>query len=323
MRIYFSVSGMIEAVRSLYEHDMPAKAAGKKSGPGAPKKPLSGKKEKAVYLESGKNGSDDAEEDSEEYETVFATKEEGEYAIKSGHQGKKLNESSVKSGGLTIHTTHAAEAAKESAQTLSKLYEARAVLSGIGGMLAGADVKDAHYVRELAESTASGTLSLRSAYVPSVVKIEYADPVFINNQWTYQRIFMKNDRSAASIYDFTLNKANSTGLETKVRHDDKFNTVYFESLNGVSDGSNKTYWEVWVNGNIVEEALDKKELKKGDVVEWRLANERETGCGGGYSEEKFVGPEIMSIRKLANPIRPLGSGDGYALGFNLGGYGFR
>jgi len=119
----------------------------------------------------------------------------------------------------------------------------------------------------------------------NIVKIEYENPIFINNQWTYQRIFIKNEKDGLSVYELTMAKAKEGVLETKTRYDEKFDTYYFYLLNGVRDGENKAYWEVWVNGKIVEDALDKTKLKKGDVIEWRLANEREQACGGGYVQD--------------------------------------
>ncbi|MEM5871861.1 MAG: DUF4430 domain-containing protein [Candidatus Aenigmatarchaeota archaeon] len=151
------------------------------------------------------------------------------------------------------------------------------------------------YVKEI-KSTLSYADKIKSLGEEKVVKISYTDPVFINNQWTYQRIFIKNPKDGLTIYDLTLEKVKSGALASKVRYDEKFKTYYFEEIDGIRDGENKAYWEVWANGKIVEDALDKTTLKKGDVIEWRLANERENVCGGVKKE----GLEPLYQSKLYN-----------------------
>ena len=35
-------------------------------------------------------------------------------------------------------------------------------------------------------------------------------------------------------------------------------------------GTDGKWWQYWVNGNLSEVAADKKEIKKGDIVEWKF-----------------------------------------------------
>ncbi|MFH1237707.1 MAG: DUF4430 domain-containing protein [Candidatus Aenigmatarchaeota archaeon] len=313
MRIsLFPGASLVEKVRSLYENDeaeLP-KFTGKKDGKNAGvlsrgKKYAGRKRKKELYVDS--KDSDETEE--KDYDTEFSS-ESGEY-VKAGHK-KREDRARIEVEPVAAQGVQRLEVTGKAAK--------KAALSGAKGavneMLTEANVKDAKYADEL-NSTTVPDVGFHYGRRTGLVKIEYNDPVFINNQWTYQRIFMKNNVGESNVYEFTVKKAGTSGLETQIRYDDKFQTFYFESLNGVRDGRNQTYWEVWVNGNIVEDALDKKEVKKGDVVEWRLANERESFCGGGGYEERYTRPEMRSkISVEAEAMNQMyGAGFGYGSGF--------
>ena len=323
----FSATGLVEKVRSLYENDeadLP-EFTGKKDGKipartSRGKKYAGRKRKKELYDDSKDN-----DEEEKDYDTEFSS-ETSEY-VKAGH--KKRDDGAR----IEIEPSAAAQSVQRievtgKAVKKAGLSEAK---GAVNEMLSEANVRDAKYTEELNNTTAldAGFHYGRRA---GLVKIEYNEPVFINNQWTYQRIFMKNNVGDSSVYDFTIKKAGTSGLETQVRYDDNFQTFYFESLNGVRDGNNQAYWEVWLNGNIVEDALDKKEVKKGDVVEWRLANERESFCGGGGQEEQYMRPELRSqisvqndaIRQAYNPSFGYISGFGRpaASPLSIGNYGF-
>jgi len=47
--------------------------------------------------------------------------------------------------------------------------------------------------------------------------------------------------------------------------------VFVESIDGVKNGTENKYWQYWVNGELPPVAADKKEVKKGDKVEWKFA----------------------------------------------------
>lgn len=311
MRIsVFSGISLVEKARSLYENDeaeLP-KFTGKKDEKNAGalsrgKKYAGRKRKKELYADS----KDDDETEEKDYDTEFSS-ETSEY-VKAGH--KKREDSAridVELAAAQVGVQRvevAGKAAKKAA-----LSEAK---GAVNEMLTEANVRDAKYADELNNTTVPD-VGFRYGRRAGLVKIEYNDPVFINNQWTYQRIFMKNNVGESNVYEFTVKKAGTSGLETQVRYDENFRTFYFESLNGVRDGRNQAYWEVWVNGNIVEDALDKKEVKKGDVVEWRLANERESFCGGGGYEERYTRPELRSkISVEAEAMK-----QAYSPGFNYG-----
>jgi len=46
--------------------------------------------------------------------------------------------------------------------------------------------------------------------------------------------------------------------------------VLVESIDGVKNGVGNKYWQYWVNGELPMVAADKKEIKKGDRVEWKF-----------------------------------------------------
>jgi len=47
--------------------------------------------------------------------------------------------------------------------------------------------------------------------------------------------------------------------------------IFVESIAGIKNGTDNKYWQYWVNGELPMVAADKKEVKKGDKVEWKFA----------------------------------------------------
>ena len=47
--------------------------------------------------------------------------------------------------------------------------------------------------------------------------------------------------------------------------------VFVESIDGVKNGTENKYWQYWVNSELPPVAADKKEVKKGDKIEWKFA----------------------------------------------------
>src|SRR4030043_2078048 len=46
--------------------------------------------------------------------------------------------------------------------------------------------------------------------------------------------------------------------------------VFVESIDGIKNGADNKYWQYWINSELPMVAADKKEIKKGDRVEWRF-----------------------------------------------------
>lgn len=48
------------------------------------------------------------------------------------------------------------------------------------------------------------------------------------------------------------------------------NGFFVESIDGFSGGTDNNWWQYRVNGKLGEKSADKKEIKGGDVVEWKF-----------------------------------------------------
>lgn len=146
-----------------------------------------------------------------------------------------------------------------------------------------------------------------------MTNIEYDNPVFFNNQWTYQRLFIDNNGDKETVYGLTMKSMLNNGTEVEVRHDGKFNTAYVSSIDGKADGSvdpetgKRKYWEFWIidketgNERIGEESVYQQEVKRKEMIEWRLATEQESGCGGGITSDPLILQNDPTIDKSRLP----------------------
>jgi uncharacterized protein YfeS len=148
------------------------------------------------------------------------------------------------------------------------------------------------------------------------LKVEYTEPVLFNDQLTYQSVFMENGETGKTVYELTLESSRRNGMDIKISYDENSRTFYLDSMDGRRDGSeiegNKVYLEFWVKDGetnqyrIGESSMDQEVLKKGDRVEWRLATERESYCGGGgyeKSRREKEAEQMLLYPNNANPIR--------------------
>jgi hypothetical protein len=46
--------------------------------------------------------------------------------------------------------------------------------------------------------------------------------------------------------------------------------IFVESIDGLKGGTDNKWWQYWINEKLGEVAADKKEVKTGDVIEWRF-----------------------------------------------------
>ncbi len=128
---------------------------------------------------------------------------------------------------------------------------------------------------------------------PDVTNVKYEDPVFFNNQWTYQRVFMEGSGKEETVYELTTKAMPYNGMRVETKHDDKFRTAYVTSIDGKRDGEidpatgKARYWEYWIidretgEERIGDMGIEEQKIRKNEAVEWRLATEQESGCGGG------------------------------------------
>lgn len=121
---------------------------------------------------------------------------------------------------------------------------------------------------------------VKATYDSGVLNIEYKGVELINGQKTYQRIVLRAEGDGESVYDLTMRKFSDAGIETWAEYDGEFEGVMFTSINGRAEGTEGNFNEFYVNGDIGGNSADKAKLKKGDVVEWRYAEETDGSCGG-------------------------------------------
>jgi len=65
-----------------------------------------------------------------------------------------------------------------------------------------------------------------------------------------------------------LSQKENFKLETK---EYKEMGILVESIDGVKNGTDNNYWQYWINNELPMVAADKKEVKKGDKIEWKFA----------------------------------------------------
>ncbi|MBN2331254.1 MAG: DUF4430 domain-containing protein [Candidatus Aenigmarchaeota archaeon] len=135
-----------------------------------------------------------------------------------------------------------------------------------------------------------------------VLDIEYEAPELINGQRTYQRIVFEAERDGETVYETTMRKFMQAGMDAKAEYDPDFGTMIFTSLNSREEGADGNFNEFYLNGAIGENAIDQQRLKKGDVVEWRYAEETDGSCGGV--------PDFQRIKGMLQQYSSNGNGYG-------------
>jgi len=119
--------------------------------------------------------------------------------------------------------------------------------------------------------------------ISSLNQIETANITSIAKQITQQKVFYTIDFGGGNVKSYRIvPKENSTvfslleelakrenfRLEWKIYKD---MGVFVESIDGIKNGTDNKYWQYWVNGELPMVAADKKEVKKGDKIEWKFA----------------------------------------------------
>jgi hypothetical protein len=140
-------------------------------------------------------------------------------------------------------------------------------------------------VEKYTESVLGSELS--ATYDSGVLNIEYKNVELINGQKTYQRIVLKAENDGESVYGLTMRKFSDAGIDALAEYDGEFDSMVFKSLNGRAEGVESNFNEFYVNGEIGANAVDKATLKKGDVIEWRYAEETDGSCGGSPDFESI------------------------------------
>jgi hypothetical protein len=145
--------------------------------------------------------------------------------------------------------------------------------------------------------------SATERYQSGLLSIEYDTPELINGQETYQRIVFEADAEGETVYEMTMRKFMDAGMETSSSYDPEFDTMIFTSINQRKEGVDGNFNEFYLNGGIGDNAVDKERLKKGDVVEWRYAEESDGSCGGV--------PDFHRIKNMLQQYKGSGPGNTY------------
>jgi len=103
--------------------------------------------------------------------------------------------------------------------------------------------------------------------------IKYNRPRFEDGEFVYQKIRMRAT-GVTTVY----NLLRSSGLPVRARYSSRFNGVYVESLNDISESN--TYWEYKINGQYGTTTVDKAIVRPGDEVTWVLKTAGAGVCGG-------------------------------------------
>jgi hypothetical protein len=143
-------------------------------------------------------------------------------------------------------------------------------------------------IEKYAENILSSNLS--ATYEAGVLNIEYKDVELIGGQKTYQRIVLKAEKGGESVYGLTMRKLSEAGIDVSSEYEIDFESMILTSINGKAEGTDGNFNEFYLNGEIGANAVDKQKLSKGDIVEWRYAQETDGSCGGS--------PDFSAIKSL-------------------------
>lgn len=72
----------------------------------------------------------------------------------------------------------------------------------------------------------------------------------------------------ATVYKALNKAARQNGFEIKATYYEQYDSYFIESIAG--KGGNGKYWVYYVNGKMGEVGADKKVVKEGDIIEWKL-----------------------------------------------------
>jgi hypothetical protein len=131
---------------------------------------------------------------------------------------------------------------------------------------------------------------LSATYEAGVLNIEYKDVELIGGQKTYQRIVLQAEKGGESVYSLTMRKLGEAGIDVSSEYELDFESMILTSINGKAEGTDGNFNEFYLNGEIGGNAADKQKLSKGDIVEWRYAEETDGSCGGS--------PDFSAIKSM-------------------------
>jgi hypothetical protein len=125
-----------------------------------------------------------------------------------------------------------------------------------------------------------GTVPDNGTYDTDILNIQHEVPELINGQQTYQRIVFEADRDGETVYELTMRKLGEAGIDVSSEYDSDFDSIIITTVNGRKEGQDGIFNEFYRNGIIGGNAVDMESVKKGDILEWRYAEETDGSCGG-------------------------------------------
>ncbi|MFH0956477.1 MAG: DUF4430 domain-containing protein [Candidatus Aenigmatarchaeota archaeon] len=131
---------------------------------------------------------------------------------------------------------------------------------------------------------------LKATYDAGVLNIEYKETELINGQKTYQRVVLAAEKNGESVYELTMRRLSGAGIDVSAEYESDFESMLLTSINGKIEGAEGNFNEFYLNGEIGTNAVDKQKLKKGDIVEWRYAEETDGSCGGS--------PDFSAVKSI-------------------------
>jgi hypothetical protein len=182
------------------------------------------------------------------------------------------------------------------------------------------DTETVEYRSTLSQAYHAGlALSYEGVQPETLLNIEYETPELINGQKTYQRIVFEADADRESVYELSVRRMKDAGIEFSSEYDGEFGSMLFTSINKRAEGEGGNFNEFYLNGEIGGNAADAQKVKKGDVIEWRYAEETDGSCGGvpDFSQVKAM----LGYSTAANAYAAsMGMGTGSGLPGTIGSF---
>ncbi len=90
-----------------------------------------------------------------------------------------------------------------------------------------------------------------------------------NGNKVYDGVFLLEDNNNNVFSVLKKISEVDKAFDMKYSNDARYG-IFVESIGGIKNGTDGKYWQYYINGTLGDVAADKKEVKAGDKVEWRL-----------------------------------------------------
>jgi len=100
--------------------------------------------------------------------------------------------------------------------------------------------------------------------VTALVKIDFGNGTI----WDYQNISV--DGKNATVYGFIMEAAHEGNFSVKYTYYGQYDSLLIDSIAGIVNGDNNSYWQYWLNGDYGVVGADKQPIADNDVIEWKF-----------------------------------------------------